>query len=491
MSERFAKCVGRCGATLLVLAPLALLGAAMPLAAQEVEGDQATERDRLEALEQEITELRAEIERLKRATPQAGEPAPAPDDGRLAELERRIEVLAEEIEKLTLGEAAAQADRGEFGLGPAASKVYRTGEGLSIGGYGELLYENFDSSRDDGAASGRTDRFDLLRGVLYFGYKWNDRWLLNSEIEYEHGSTGSGGEVSVEFAYVDYLWRPELGLRAGLLLVPMGFLNELHEPTVFLGARRPGVETAIIPTTWRENGLGVFGEAGAVTWRAYVVNGLDAADFTAGGLRGGRQKGAQAKAEDFALVGRLDWRPVPGVLVGGSAYFGDSGQGLRRPSRPEDQDDGAPPPRGQLDVGTRVLEAHAEWRWQGLEVRGLLARAELDEVGALNSALGLTGSASVGEELEGWYAQVGYDVFSRWGRGEQSLTPYLRWEEMDTQAAVPAGFRAGAANDVETLTLGVAYQPIDSVILKIDHQDFENGAGTGVDQFNVLLGYIF
>ena len=460
MSDLFAKCVGRRGAALLVLAMLALLGGASPLAAQG-------EQDRLEALEREVAALKAEIERLR------GE-APSADAGRLEELERRIDVLAEEIEKLTLGEAAAQADRGEFGLGPAASKVYRTGEGLSVGGYGELLYENFASSRDDGARSGRTDRFDLLRGVLYFGYKWNDRWLLNSEIEYEHASTGEGGEVSVEFAYVDYLWRPELGLRAGLLLVPMGFLNELHEPTVFLGARRPGVETAIIPTTWRENGLGVFGESGNLTWRAYVVNGLDAADFTAGGLRGGRQKGAQAKAEDFALVGRLDWRPVPGVLVGGSAYYGDSGQGLRG-----------------LDVGTRILEAHAEWRWQGLEVRGLLARAELDEVGALNSALGLTGSGSVGEEMEGWYAQVGYDVFSRWGRGEQSLTPYLRWEEMDTQAAVPEGFRAGAANDVETLTLGVAYQPIDSVILKIDHQDFENGAGTGVDQFNVLLGYIF
>ena len=475
---------------MLVVAGVLVLGT--PLAAQDgaaVEGDRATERDRIEALEQEVTELRAEIERLKRATPEAGEPAPAPEDGRLTELERRIEVLAEEIEKLTLGEAAAQADRGEFGLGPAASKVYRTGEGLSVGGYGELLYENFDSSRDDGASSGRTDRFDLLRGVLYFGYKWSDRWLLNSEIEYEHGSTGRGGEVSVEFAYVDYLWRPALGLRAGLLLVPMGFLNELHEPTVFLGARRPGVETAILPTTWRENGLGVFGEAGAVTWRAYVVNGLDAAGFTAAGLRGGRQKGAQAKAEDFAFVGRLDWRPAPGVLVGGSAYFGDSGQGLRRPASAEDEDVEAP--RGSVDVGTRVLEAHAEWRWQGLEVRGLAARAELDEVGALNSALGLAGSSSVGEEMEGWYAQVGYDVFSRWGRGEQGLVPYLRWEEMDTQAAVPAGFRANAANDVETLTLGVAYQPIDSVIVKVDYQDFDNGAGTGVDQFNVLLGYIF
>ena len=447
---------------MIALALVALLAA--PAAYAQTASSDA---GRVERLEEEVEALRAEIARMKATEDGAG-------TERLAELERRIEVLAEEIEKLTLGEAAAQADRGEFGLGPAASKVYRTGEGLSVGGYGELLYENFASSRDDGAPSGRTDRFDLLRGVLYFGYKWNDRWLPNSEIEYEHGSTGSGGEVSVEFAYVDYLWRPELGLRAGLLLVPMGFLNELHEPTVFLGARRPGVETAIIPTTWRENGLGVFGEAGAVTWRAYVVNGLDAADFTAGGLRGGRQKGAQAKAEDFALVGRLDWRPVPGVLVGGSAYFGDSGQGLRG-----------------LDVGTQILEAHAEWRWQGLEVRGLLARAELDEVAELNAALGLAGSASVGEEMEGWYAQVGYDVFSRWGRGEQSLTPYLRWEEMDTQAAVPAGFRAGAANDVETLTLGVAYQPIDSVVVKVDYQDFENGAGTGVDQFNVLLGYIF
>ncbi|HEX5760580.1 MAG TPA: hypothetical protein VF121_15445 [Thermoanaerobaculia bacterium] len=476
MSELFAKGVGRRRSALLVLALVALLGAASPLAAQEVEGDPATERDRLEALEQEVTELRAEIERLKRASPQAGEPAP--EDGRLAELERRIDVLAEEIEKLTLGEAAAQADRGEFGLGPAASKVYRTGEGLSVGGYGELLYEGFDSARDDGARSGRTDRFDLLRGVLYFGYKWNDRWLLNSEIEYEHASTGEGGEVSVEFAYVDYLWRPALGLRAGLLLVPMGFLNELHEPTVFLGARRPSVENALIPTTWRENGLGVFGDAGAVTYRAYVVNGLDATGFAAGGLRGGRQKGAQAKAEDFALVGRLDWRPVPGLLLGGSAYLGDSGQGLRGP-------------RGGLGVGTRIVEAHAEWRWQGLELRGLAARAELDEVAELNAALGLTGDRSVGEELEGWYAQAGYDLFSRWGRGEQSLTPYVRWEELDTQAAVPAGFRASPANDVETLTLGVAYQPIDALILKVDHQDVDNGAGTGVDQLNVLLGYIF
>lgn len=467
MLDRFAKGV----AGLLMF--LALLAGA-PLAAQ-------TSAERLESLEREVAALKTEVERLRAGGPRAptAPMAPAPPGDRVAELERRIEVLAEEIEQLTLGEAAAVADRSEYGLGPAASKVYRTGQGLSIGGYGELLYEDFSSRRDDGPRSGRTDRADFLRGVVYFGYKWNDRWLLNSEIEYEHASTGEGGEVSVEFVYVDYLWRPALGFRAGLLLLPVGFVNELHEPVVFLGARRPTVENALLPTTWRENGAGVFGQSGALTYRAYLVNGLDASGFTAAGLRAGRQKGGQAKAEDFALVGRLDWSGVPGLLLGGSAYLGDSGQGLRTPAGRD------------VDARTTLLEAHLEWRWQGLELRALGARGALDDVTALNAALGLTGERSVGEELEGWYLQLGYDLFTRWGWGEQSLVPYVRLEALDTQKEVPAGFRRNLANDTENLTLGVAWKPIDSIVLKLDHQDFDNEAGTGIDQFNVLLGYVF
>src|ERR671914_2496192 len=211
---------------------------------------QSTE-ERVRELERQVEQLKAEIAVMK----DGGQESEA---GRLAELERRLEVLAGEIENLKIGEAAAAADESERGFGPAASKVYRTERGLSIGGYGEALYQNFDSKRDDNAASGKTDTFDLLRGVLYFGYKFNDRWLLNSEIEYEH----AGSEVAVEFAYIDYLWRLEVNVRGGLLLVPMGFLNELHEPTVFLGAKRPAIETVIIPSTWRENGFGLFGEAG-------------------------------------------------------------------------------------------------------------------------------------------------------------------------------------------------------------------------------------
>ena len=112
---------------------------------------------------------------------------------------------------------------------------------------------------DDGADSGKTDTFDLLRAILYFGYKFDDRFVFNSEIEFEHSTTSESGSASVEFAYLDYLFKPGFNVRGGLLLVPMGLVDELYEPTTFLGAKRPETERRIIPSTWRENGLGAHG----------------------------------------------------------------------------------------------------------------------------------------------------------------------------------------------------------------------------------------
>jgi hypothetical protein len=438
-----------------------LLCLALPAFAQTAES-------RIDELEREVEALKAQIAEMK-----SGEGAPEGD--RVAELERRLEVLAQEIEKMRVGEAATSADESTYGFGPAASKIYRTERGISIGGYGELIYKRPDDERDDGASSGRNDSFDLLRAVLYFGYKFNDRWLFNSEVEYEH----AGHEVGLEFAYLDYLWRPQANFRAGLLLVPMGFVNELHEPTAFLGANRPDIERQILPSTWRENGVGLFGDLGPLSYRTYIMNGFNASGFSAGGVRGGRQEGSEANAEDLAWVGRLDFTGAPGLLVGGSAYVGDSGQGELENVRDE-----------EISVGTTIYEGHVEWKYRGLEFRALGVQASLDDVAELNRALGLTGSASIGEEMKGYYLQLGYDVLAGRG-GEQSLTPYARWENYNTQDEVPAGFRANPANDVESLTLGVAYQPIDQIILKVDHQNYDNAAGTGVDQFNVLLGWIF
>jgi hypothetical protein len=425
--------------------------------------------NRVDQLQQELDRLKAQIAEMKSGG------SPGSDTARIEELERRLDVLAEEIERLKIGEAATAADTSEHGLGPAASKIYHAERGVSIGGYGELLYEDVDGGESE---------LDLQRAVLYFGYKFNDRFVFNSEVEYEH----AGEEVGVEFAYLDYLWRPQANLRAGLLLLPMGFLNELHEPTTFLGANRPESERRILPSTWSENGFGLFGEAGPFSYRTYVVAGLNAAGFEPEGLREGRQEGKESNADDLAWTGRLDFTGVPGLLVGGSAYVGKSSFHEREGEEEEDLtllDDGE-----DIEVGTRIVEGHVEWKWRGLELRALAVQADLDDVDELNEELGLFGDESVGERLTGRYVQVGYDLLAGRG-GEKALIPYGRWETFNTQDRVPSGFAADPANDVELLTLGIEYKPIDQIVIKVDHQSVDNEAGTGNDQFNVLLGWIF
>jgi len=444
---------------------LLILCSALACFVPAVAGD---DDERIEKLEREVQALQKALEAAKSG---------GADDARLSEIERRVEILASELETLRIGEAAVKADGSVYGLGPAASKVYRVEQGVSVGGYGEMLYQNFSSALEDGSPNSKTDELDFLRAVVYFGYKFNDKFVFNSEIEFEHASTSEDGSASVEFAYVDYLWREPINLRAGLLLAPMGFINELHEPPVFLGAKRPATETRIIPTTWREGGVGIFGDLGPFTYRTYVVNGLDASGFTSAGLRGGRQKGSKAKAEDFAWTGRIDYVGTPGVVAGLSGHFGNSGQGLTDSS-------------GTIDVPTGILEGHVDWRWKGLEIRALGARAKLGDVARLNNALELTGDASIGEEMVGGYLQAGYDVFT-WLKGKSQLTPYLRWESLNTQATVPDGFSADPATDTTIWTVGIEYKPIPQLVVKLDYQDLTNKANTGFTQFNLGMGYVF
>jgi hypothetical protein len=406
----------------------------------------------------------------------AGIAAAQQDTSELADLRRQIALITREIEALKLGQdVVVGADTGVLGFGPAASKVYKVAQGVSIGGYGEVLYENFAASREDGQPSGKLDQLDALRAIVYVGYKFDDRLLFNSEIEIEHAN-----EIGLEFAYLDYRLSDRLGFRAGLLLVPMGFLNELHEPPVFLGAKRTETEQRLMPTTWRENGLGVFGNVGPLAYRAYVVNGLNASGFTATGLRGGRQKGARALAADLAGVARLDFVGQPGLLVGGSAYLGNSGQGLAS----------AFDPSGELDVRTFIWEAHADYRYRGAQVRGLVAMGHLTDVAELNTANGFAGAASVGENLFGWYVEGGYDVL-RLTRTAHQLIPYVRYELLRTQDRVPDGFAANPATDQQIWTLGGAWKPIPNVALKAEYQILRNRADTGINPLNLNLSYLF
>ncbi len=465
-----------------VLLAAALVGLQSPLFAADPPGKhEASLEARLARLEARIAELERALDRLR------AEPTAPSDPWRV--LEQQIDVLAREVERLKLGESAAAEGFAAAppGLGPAASRVYTVARGVSLAGYGEALYENFDSQREDGAPSGRTDQLDFLRAIVYLGHKFSDRILFNSEIEFEHASTGKKGEVSVEFAYLDFLIREGFNVRAGMVLVPMGFVNELHEPPIFLGAARPVVEQRLIPTTWRENGVGVHGEAGPVDYRAYLVTSLaavagtssGASGFSASGIRGGRSSGSRSAADDLALVARLDWQPRPWLTLGASAYTGDTGQGRTTPG-------GTP-----IDGRTTIRELHAELRHRALQARGLYTRTNIEDVAQINEAQGFAGSASIGERQWGGYVEVGYDVLAHVPETHQALIPYVRWERLDTQARVPAGFSADPANDLTVVTLGAAWKPILNVALKADFNRIENGAGTGVDQFNLALGFLF
>ena len=237
-------------------------------------------------------------------------------DDQIAELRRQLDVVLEELDRMKTGMAVPEEPElvSSFGLGPAASKVYGVDRGLSIGGYAEGVYRN-----RVGADGNGDDTTDALRTVLYVGYKWDDWIVFNTELEFEHAGTSGGGSSSVELATLDFLFSDELNARMGLVLIPMGFVNEVHEPPFYFGTQRPEPERTIIPSTWRENGAGIFGSLGeTLHYRAYVVNGLDGSGFSSSGLRDGRQKGSRTKANDLAVVGRFDWDLTNSWRIGGS-----------------------------------------------------------------------------------------------------------------------------------------------------------------------------
>jgi len=258
----------------------------------------------------------------------------------------------------------------------------------------------------------------------------------------------------------------------------MGHINKLHEPTTFLGTHRPETERRIIPSTWRENGAGLFGDLGDFAYEAYVVNGLRGEKFDDNGFRGGRQKASEAIADDLGFVGRLDYTGQPGLLVGASAYQGDSGQ-----------DSG-------LSLDTTILEGHFDLHRNGFRVRGLAATGQLDGAAELNALraeqaeVAVSEIDSVGEDLFGWYAELGYDVLNRAETGEASLTPFIRYEELNTVDSIPGdGSQRAGKRDREAITLGIAFQPLDELIFKADYIINDAADGDPGNSFNLGLGY--
>ncbi len=407
--------------------------------------------------------------------------------GDVKNLERKTDVLSQEVEKLrtnlTIPDEVQY--KSAYGLGPAASKVYQVGKGLSLGGYGEANYQ-----ATVGDEKTKNDNADFERLVLYAGYKFTDNILFNSELEFEHGSTDKGGSVSVEMAALDFFINPMANVRAGMVLMPMGFINQIHEPPFYFGNNRPEVERQILPSTWREIGVGLFGELlPNLTYTTYVVNGLDAKNFTSDGIRSGRQQGSQARAEDLAFVGRVDYAPdvAPGLSFGGSAYLGNSGQnqtfGVLNTTTSKTTG-----PFQNVNAFVQLYEGHVQWKYHGLEFRTLGSWGHIDDAGVLSAAKGQT----IGEENYGWYSEVGYDVLPLlMPNTTQYLAPFFRYEQMDTLASAPIGFSDDETKNKKIYQFGLQYKPIPNVVIKADYRNFTAKKGSLPDDFNLGFGFIF
>lgn len=402
-------------------------------------------------------------------------PAFAQPADKTADLEKKIDALSQEVERLKLG----------------GGSTARSGwaDKLSLGGYGEFNAES-PSRRNQKADPGLVNKTaNLRRFVLMAEYRFDDRFTLRSELEMEHAGTGQGdeqrGEFEVEQAYIDWRWEDWLVARAGHLIVPMGLVNLWHEPPVFHGVERPSVEQFIIPSTWHENGAGFWGKAGIVEYQAYALSGLKAFKdgkapsvdgFTgAGAIGGGKTEGSRSPIEDMAAVARLDLRPLPGTLIGGSAYAGKADQGLIPAS-----------------ITVSLWETHADFNWRGAELRGLYAQGRIGNSAALNAAVAAGGGAEVvGSRFFGGYAQAAFNILSLKSACSQYVAPFFRYERYDTQQGVKAPFRGAPANSRVEYTTGLTYKPIPKIALKVDQQWKRNQARTGVNQWDIGLGYMF
>jgi hypothetical protein len=421
-----------------------------------------------------------QIEALQAKAAPSAAPAKTENAGDVKVLERKTDVLSQEVEKLRTNLAIPEEAKYKsmYGLGPAASKIYSVGKGLSVGGYGEANYRGIVSDKGDEKNSA-----DMYRLVLYAGYKFTDNILFNSEIEFEHGTSDKNGQVSVEFAALDFFFNPMINARAGLILMPMGFINQIHEPPFYFGNNRPQVERSILPSTWTELGAGLFGQiTPELSYTTYVTTGLDASGFSSKGIRDGRQLGSEALAEDFGYVARMDYAPeaLPGFSVGGSAYVGKAGQNQLKDANGK-----------RADVFTQLYEGHLQWKYRGLELRALGSWGHISNADILSASRAI--DDPVGSSNFGWYAEAGYDVLPLlFNDTTQYLAPFFRYEHYDTLATVATGSVDDLSKDKQIYQFGLQYKPIPNVVLKADYRNISNKKGTAEpDDVNLGVGFIF
>lgn len=370
--------------------------------------------------------------------------------------QKQIEALQNQVQK-TDEKTERVADTLESQVPSYNAAFANTGwwNRTSIGGYGELHYNNYLDDADG------TDEVDFHRFVLFFGHEFSDRLRFFSELELEHALAGEGkpGEIELEQAFVEYDLNDRHRLQAGLFLLPVGILNETHEPNTFYGVERNPIEANIIPTTWWEAGVGARGELGnGFGYAAAVHSGLNTptSGSNAFKIRNGRQKVADAVAKDGAVTAALTYTGMPGVEVGVSGQYQSD---VTQDSFAE-------------SVSATLLEAHADLRRGPWGLRALYARWDLS-----GNAPKLLGR----DVQEGFYVEPSY----RFATAVGDMGVFTRYNYWDNEAG------ASNSNGNEQWDIGLNFWPHDNVVLKADMAFLEEDNGNHSEILNLGVGYQF
>jgi len=353
-------------------------------------------------------------------------------------------------------------------------------EATSIGGYGEIHYVDVEGSP--------RGMLDVSRFVIFLEHTFSPQLSFASELEVEHTKVeggADGGEVALEQAYLRYGLSDAATMRAGLLLIPAGIINETHEPPTFHGVRRPLFDRVVIPTTWREIGIGLDGKVGWVDGLAYrlcVTSGLNSDGFSpSNGLRGGRYAGAEAPVNNLAFTGRLEY-VVEGLKIGGWVYHGGSSN--------NDPELGT----GLFDAGVTMMGADARYSIGHLHARGVFATVNISAADTINRIRARdTSGAPIGSGITGMYIELAYNVLPLISdNADAQLLPFLRFEAANTQARMPDGFTTDARNDRTIITGGVTFKPTYSTCFKLDWTINNDGTDAKVPgAVAVGVGYNF
>jgi hypothetical protein len=391
------------------------------------------------------------------------------------DLKRQIDLLSDEVDDL----------KGRS-MGSSGTTDHNR---VSVHGYGEL-HLNVPTSGNNNQT--QIDQHRFVIGVHALLTDWIH---LNAEIDFEH----AGQELEFEFGYLDFLLSDALNVRAGVVIVPVGFLNEYHEPPLFWTAERPLLQSRMIPTTWSGAGAGFFGSLGeGVSYRAYVVNSLqsikdnstsggsgngnggDDSSFDSNGIRGGRGQINKRVAEDFAFTGRLEFTKLyPGLQVGLSTFLGNTTQGF-------------------IDEGgfMSLLEADIQYRWNWLEMNSTVVVTHIADTTAMENFCGIAGngcSGGVAERQFGFNIQAGIHLPQLMGwKTTHDIIPHIMFERVRTQDKMAQGVaHTLSRNRNAVYTFGVAYLPIPAVSIKADHTNTRLANGNNTDQFNMAVSYMY